>query len=116
MADGTKVRFGALPERGGGFIAALNRDWQKGKADQTGTARFDFGKDLFKGETVAISEGDWHGGTAFFNNPVFLDNFERGNAVTIQGDAGLRFDVSLSGTKRAIADVLKCQEEQDRIE
>ena len=113
MPDGTKVRLGALPEQGGGFIAALHRDWPKPEPGATGVARFDFGVDLFEGATEALSDGEWHGGQAFFNNPAFLENFERGNSVTIQSKGGLEFEFSLTGTFNATKAVLNCQNEQD---
>ncbi|WP_204114230.1 hypothetical protein [Shimia biformata] len=114
MADGTKVRVGVLPQEDGGYIAALNRDWTGIEPNKSGIARFDFGRDLFEGETRSVIEGDWRGGSAFFNNPEFLENFEQGRALTIAGSGGIQFEISLTGTRRAVAEVLKCQEEQDR--
>lgn len=116
VADGTMVRMGALPDENGGYVALLHQDWDEISEGDAGKARFDFGRDLFEGETRGIVEGEWFGVSIFFNNPKFLSNFELGNHVDIESQDGFGFRISLLGTRKAVRQVLKCQEELDFAE
>lgn len=110
--DGTLVQVGFVPNRKGGFVAAYNSSWAKIKDGVVGTVQFDFGTSLFGGDYVGVVKADQFGGYAFFNNPEFIKEFGKRNAVAIKGDKGATLDFSLNGTSRAINAVRTCDTEQ----
>ncbi len=112
--DGTLVQIGFVPNRDGGFVALYNPDWTNVQDGVVGTVQFDFETSLFGGNYVGVAQEELLGGYAFFNNPAFVSEFGRRNAVTVKGDRGDTINVSLKGTARAINAVRQCHSEQHR--
>lgn len=112
--DGTLVQVGLIPDKNGGFFAAYNAAWSKLKDGTVGNVRFDFGKSLFGGEYVGATKDGLHGGYAFFDNPEFIKEFAKRNAVSVKGDAGNSLDLSLKGTTKAINAIRSCDAEQPK--
>lgn len=112
--DGSRVELGVLPEREGAFVAVLNKDWSDLEAGTTGTLNFDIDGELFAGDADVIVDGDWYGGSAFFNNPEFVTDFGKKNSLTVSGDGGRSVTINLKGTSRAINEVKECQKAQNQ--
>jgi hypothetical protein len=109
--DGSRVRIGYLPERSGGFLSVANQSWTDMTEDESFTVRIDLDEVSFGGEVENISDDDWRGGYAFFNNPAFLDEFARRNDITITGPKDQPVSYSLAGTSKALAALKECNDE-----
>jgi hypothetical protein len=112
FADGIRIRFGYLPERDGGFFAALSRDWGHIEAQTAGTVKFLTDQAKFAGEVEMIEEDGWFGGLAFFNNPNLTEELAQRRSIKVIGPQGGTFDVDLTGSFRAITMMKECQSEQ----
>lgn len=110
--DRTRVRLGKLPKENGAFFSASNKEWDHIEEGSSDEFYFDFGDELFKGQIEAKIEGDWYGGYAFFNNPEFLEFLATKTTLTIAGSRRIPLDIDLSGTKRAIDELGRCQAAQ----
>ena len=64
--DGTVVQVGAVPDRQGGFFAALNAAWTEITDGQEGVLTFDFGDAKFAGDALGVIRNGVPGGYAFF--------------------------------------------------
>lgn len=109
---GIRVRFGYVPDREGGFISALSRDWTDVEPGTTGTVKFVTDEAKFAGDAEMIEEDDWKGGWAFFNNPNFVVELAKRRSITVIGPKNT-FDIGLTGSAKAIDEMKKCQAEQD---
>ncbi|GAB5439399.1 hypothetical protein [Falsiruegeria mediterranea] len=114
--DGTVVQVGAVPDRQGGFFAALNAAWTEITDGQEGVLTFDFGDAKFAGDALGVIRHGVPGGYAFFDNPKFVDEFGKRNAVKVTGKSGQSIEVDLKGSQKAIAAVRACQDEQPKQE
>lgn len=110
--DGTLFQVGAIPAENGGFFAAYNKAWTQIEDGASGSVHFDFDGERFGGAAVGKVSGDWHGGYAFFNNPNLAYDFARKYDVTISGGETALTTVDLTGSFKAVEEVLKCQSEQ----
>ena len=110
--DGTRVQIGFDVTRNGGFFAAYHRLWTQIVADEIGTAKFDFGDARFAGDAIGKFSDGWPGGYAFFDNPDFVNEFAKRNAIKFSGESGVWFEVNLSGTRSAIDALRVCQKAQ----
>jgi len=110
--DGIRVRFGYLPDRAGGYFAALSREWTHIEAQTTGIVKFLTDEAKFAGEVEMFEEDGWFGGLAFFNNPALTEELAKRRSITVIGPQGGTFDVDLTGTARAIAAMKECQSAQ----
>lgn len=113
LDEGTRVRIGAVPQRDGGFISVANPSWEAVADDTTSTLTFNFDGELFAGDAVAINDGDLHGNYAFFNNPEFVSDISKRRNMIVSDDDKDLATVDLTGTKKAVDAVLKCQKEQN---
>ena len=52
----------------------------------------------------------------FFDNPKFVDEFGKRNAVKVTGKSGQSIEVNLKGSQKAIEAVRACQDEQPKQE
>lgn len=111
--DGLRVRFGYVPSRDGGFFAAYHKDWTDIVAGETGTIRFVFEDARFKGDIDLVSDGDWFGGFAFFDNPNLQQAFVKKNEMTVLAEDGVTMNVVLKGTSAAFVEVDRCQAAQE---
>lgn len=114
LEDGSRIQIGTVPLRRGGFIAVLNKTWTDVEEGATAVPTFDFDGELFAGEAVAVIDGEWRGGYAFFNNPEFVYGISKRQTLIISGSSGRTVTVDLTGTKNAVDAVKKCQDEQDK--
>lgn len=112
LDDGTLVQFGIAPDRNGGFFAAYNANWTDIAEGQVGALLFDFGPTIFGGEFVGRVENGRPGGYAFFNNPEFVKEFGKRNAVSVKDQNAGTLDFKLTGTMKAINAVRNCDAEQ----
>jgi hypothetical protein len=55
------------------------------------------------------------GGYAFLDNPNFVEEFAKRNSVKFSGESGVWVEISLSGTRQAIAALQRCQKEQPSV-
>lgn len=114
--DGTTVHVGAVPDRQGGFFAAMNPKWTEIAEGQEGVLVFDFGDAKFGGAALGIMRAGLPGGYAFFDNPAFVDEFGKRNSVQVAAKQGDPIEFDLKGSKKAIAAVRACQAEQPKQE
>ncbi|WP_133057643.1 hypothetical protein [Falsiruegeria litorea] len=114
--DGTTVQVGAVPDRQGGFFAALNSNWTEITEGQEGVLTFDFGDAKFAGDALGVIRGGIPGGYAFFDNPAFVDEFGKRSAVKVMGKGGQSIELNLKGSQKAVAAVRACQDEQPKQE
>ena len=114
--DGTLVQVGAVPDRQGGFFAAMNAKWAEITDGQEGVLTFDFGDAKFAGDALGVTRAGLPGGYAFFDNPKFADEFGKRNTVKVSAKGGEMIEFSLKGSQKAIAAVRACQEEQPKQE
>ncbi|MDW3221749.1 MAG: hypothetical protein R8G34_02500 [Paracoccaceae bacterium] len=112
LGDGSEVQLGAEPTLDGGFFAIYNSDWTHISDGVTGEVEFDFGRSRFGGAALGKIENGMPGGYVFFNNPAFVQEFARRQTVRIIGSGGAQFELDLTGTSRAIREVLACQDAQ----
>lgn len=110
--DGTLVQIGVVPSSEGGYFAAYNAEWTNIENGATGVVNFDFGDARFAGEVVGQIHNDLPGGYAYFDNPNFVSEFAKRRAVKVFGENDRMIEINLTGTKKAIEAVLKCQDEQ----
>ncbi|MEM9393289.1 MAG: hypothetical protein AAGA38_05500 [Pseudomonadota bacterium] len=108
LPDESIVEIGFARERGRGYFAIYNAAWTHLEDGRKGVVEFDFGNARFAGETVGRIENGFPGGYAAFNNPAFVDAFARGRSVKIIGTEGAEFELDLTGTHRAIAEIRTC--------
>ena len=108
-SDGPEVQIGVAPTLDGGYLAVYNPAWTHIVEGETGRVEFDFGEARFGGEAVARYEDGVPGGYAYFNNPAFVEEFSRRYDVRITGSRGTIFEMDLTGTRKAVAEVLACQ-------
>jgi hypothetical protein len=109
--DGTRMRMGSLPERKGGFLSIVNKDWTHIDKVATVVVQFDLDGEVFAGDVDYIIEGDLRGGYAFFNNPALVDVFGKKHTVTITGPTERSVSYSLSGTIAALQAIGECRKE-----
>lgn len=109
---GIVLRFGLLPELSGGFVSAMSADWKQIKPGETGLVKFFTSEEKFAGEVEMIEEADMRGGFAFFNNPALPVEFAKRRSLRVVGPGGGEFEVDLTGSARAIAEMERCQEAQ----
>ncbi|WP_164659105.1 hypothetical protein [Tropicibacter sp. Alg240-R139] len=114
--DGTLVQVGAVPDRQGGFFAALNAKWTEIEDGQEGVLTLDFGDAKFAGDALGVIRGGIPGGYAFFDNPKFVDEFGKRSLVTVTGKGGQSVEIDLKGSQKAIVAVRACQDEQPKQE
>lgn len=112
MEDGTLVQVGFVPDRNGGFFAAYNAAWTDIENGAAGTVQFDFEASLFGGDYVGSVVDGMPGGYAYFNNPEFIKEFGKRDAVSITGGKGNALDFRLTGTMKAINATRNCDAEQ----
>lgn len=110
---GIRVEFGFAPDRSGGFFAAYSKDWDTITPDTTRIVRFITDEAKFKGDVDMVTKEGWFGGWAFFNNPNLVVELAQGQSLTVIGPEDGTFEIDLTGTARAIAEVKKCQEGQN---
>lgn len=111
--EGFRIRLGYVPDRAGGFFAALSEDWGHVEPGSKGLVRFISDRDKFAGEVEGIEDGSMRGGWAFFNNPEFAEELAKRRSITVIGPNGGEFDIDLTGSARAINEARRCQSEQD---
>lgn len=111
--EGFRIRLGYVPDRKGGFFAALSEEWGHVEPGSKGLVRFISDKDKFAGEAEGIEDGNMRGGWAFFNNPEFAEELARRRSITVIGPQGGEFDIDLTGSARAIQEAQRCQSEQN---
>lgn len=111
--DGSRMRIGHLPERKGGFLSVVNKSWTDMTDDATFKVRIDLDDVAFGGEVENIVEGEWRGGSAFFNNPAFVDQFAAKNEITITGPKNQPVTYSLAGSSNALNALAECQGAQE---
>jgi hypothetical protein len=112
LADNTRVRIGAVPIREGGFIAVLNKEWQDIDEGATAVLTLDFDGEIFAGDAEAITNGEWRGGYAFFNNPEFVEGIAKRRTLVVSGEGDREVTIDLTGTANAVNAVLDCQKKQ----
>ncbi|MDK3075278.1 hypothetical protein QO034_19535 [Sedimentitalea sp. JM2-8] len=112
--DGMRIRFGYLPDRDGGYFAALSPDWTHIEPQSTGIVKFLTDEAKFAGEVEMIKEDGWFGGRAFFNNPNLTEELAKRRSITVIGPHGGTFEVDLTGSSRAISVMKECQSKQPR--
>ncbi len=112
FADGIRVAFGYLPDRKGGFFAALSADWTDIEPGTSGIVKFITDNAKFAGDVELIEVDGRFGGWAFFNNPNLATEMAARRSITVIGPKGGTFDVDLSGTSRAIRALEECQSDQ----
>lgn len=110
--DGVVVQVGSVPNKNGGFFAAMHADWTDIEEGVENTLKFDFGDAKFKGDGMGVIRSGLPGGYAFFDNPNFVQEFGKRNSVKVWGEKERVVEISLAGTKKAIDAVLACQKEQ----
>lgn len=113
--DGTRVQIGFDIARNGGFFAAYRESWTQIEAGDIGTVKFEFDDARFVGDALGQMSDELPGGYAFFDNPGFVNEFAKRNSVKFSGESGIWFEISLSGTRQAIAAVRNCQKEQPSV-
>jgi len=111
--EGFRIRLGYVPDRQGGFFAALSEDWGHVEPGSTGLVRFISDQDKFAGEVEGIEDGEMRGGWAFFNNPEFAEELARRLSITVIGPNDGEFDIDLTGSARAIQEARRCQSQQN---
>lgn len=110
--DGLRVEFGYLPERNGGFFAAMSADWTSIEPGTGGIVKFITDQAKFAGDVEMIEQEGRRGGWAFFNNPNLTTEMAARRSITVIGPKGGTIEVDLSGTSRAIEAMKDCQAAQ----
>lgn len=110
--SGSIIQVGIVPDKDGAFFAAFNPGWTDIVQGDANQLLFDFGDSRFQGEVLGTAMDGVLGGYAFFDNPEFASEFGRRISVTIKGENGGVETFDLSGSKRAIDTVKKCQNAQ----
>jgi hypothetical protein len=111
--SGILLRFGLLPERSGGFVSALSVDWMQITPGETGLVKFFTSEEKFAGEVEMIEDAGMRGGFAFFNNPALPVEIAKRRSLRVVGPEGGEFEVDLTGSARAIAEMERCQAAQE---
>ncbi len=114
--NGIRIRIGYYPKRGGGFLSGLSKEWDHLEVGSTSIVKFIMDTEKFAGDAEVIEEGEWKGGFAFFNNPDFPTQLARRNSLEIIDPNGVRHTFGLSGTFRTLAQLEKCQSEQEPVD
>lgn len=112
MAEGSEVQIGAEPSLQSGYFAIYNPEWTHIRDDSVGFVEFNFGTARFGGDAVGKIENGVPGGYALFDNPAFLEAFAKGQSVEVTGSSGAVFKMDLTGTSKAVKEVLACQAAQ----
>jgi hypothetical protein len=112
MEDGSEVQIGAEPSVQSGYFAIYNPEWTHIQDDAVGFVEFDFGNSRFGGDAVGRIKNGVPGGYALFDNPAFLEAFAKGQTVKVSGRSGAVFNMDLTGTSKAVKEVLACQAAQ----
>lgn len=110
--SGIRLAFGFLPAQQGGFISALSADWTQLTPGETGLVKFFTSEEKFAGEVEMIERDGLRGGQAFFNNPAFTVELAKRRSLRVVGPEGGAFEVDLTGSARAIAEMERCQAAQ----
>ncbi|MEM6889267.1 MAG: hypothetical protein AAF636_14125 [Pseudomonadota bacterium] len=113
VEDGSEVQIGVDPTLKGGYLAIYNAAWTHLKEGDVAFVEFDFGASRFGGDVEVRFKNHVPGGYAFFNNPRFVEEFARRFDVRIVGSRGTEYGIDLTGTRKAIAEVLACQSGTD---
>lgn len=112
MKDGSEVQIGAEPSLQSGYFAIYNPEWMHIQDDSVGFVEFNFGNARFGGDAVGKIQDGVPGGYALFDNPAFLEAFAKGQTVEVTGSSGAIFKMDLTGTFKAVKEVLGCQAAQ----
>lgn len=110
--SGIRFVLGFLPDRDGGFIAALNTEWTHLTPGDKAVVKFFTSEEKFAGEVEMIERDGLHGGWAFFNNPAFVSEIAKRRSLRIVGPEGGEFELDLTGSALAIAEMKRCQAAQ----
>jgi hypothetical protein len=110
--DGIVAEFGYVPDRKGGFFAALSENWTGIEPGSGGIVKFITEETKFAGDVEMIEADGRFGGWAFFNNPAFVTEIAARRSITVIGPEGGTFDLDLRGTSRAITMLKECQASQ----
>lgn len=110
--SGIRIEFGYMPDRDGGFFAAMSEDWTGIKPGTNGTVKFITEAAKFAGDVEMIEVDGRLGGLAFFDNPNFTEEMAARRSITVIGPEGNTFEVDLKGTSRAIKILKECQSAQ----
>ncbi|MFD0911285.1 hypothetical protein [Ruegeria arenilitoris] len=110
--SGIRLAFGYLPDLEGGFISAFSADWLERPLDETGNVKFFTSEEKFAGEVEMMVRDGMPGGRAFFNNPAFALEIAKRRSLRVLGPEGGEFEVDLTGSARAIAEMERCQAAQ----
>ncbi len=110
--SGIRFVLGFLPDRDGGFIAALSTDWTHLTPGDNAVVKFFTSEEKFAGEVEMIERDGLYGGWAFFNNPAFVSEIAKRRSLRIVGPEGGEFELDLTGSALAIAEMKRCQAAQ----
>ena len=107
-----KIRLGYLPLEAGAFISVASTEWGDLSPNNILKVRLLFDDVMYAGDTETFTDGNFSGGYSFFNSPLFLSDFTKRSTMTIIDPDGVKNEVNLKGTAKAVTKMQECQEKQ----
>jgi hypothetical protein len=110
--DGSDVRIGFDPEKGNGYLMAMNADWGDIEDDKTYPVSFDVDGQVYQGEGKGLHLDGLPGLDIAFDSADFLMDIAQKQTLTLSNAEGEVMSIDLTDSYAALEAAVACQQNQ----
>jgi hypothetical protein len=110
--DGSDVRIGFDPEKGNGYLMAMNNAWGDIEDDKIYPISFDVDGQHYEGEGKGVHLDDMPGVDIGFDSGDFLMDIATKQTLTLNSEAGEVMSIDLTDSHAALEAAVACQQNQ----
>ena len=110
--DGSDVRIGFDPEKGNGYLMAMNAAWGDIEDDKTYPISFDVDGQTYNGDATGVHLDGVPGVDIAFDSGDFLMDIATKQTLSLSNESGEVMAIDLTDSHAALEAAVACQENQ----
>jgi hypothetical protein len=110
--DGSDVRIGFDPEKGNGYLMAMNQAWGDIEDDKTYPISFDVDGSVYNGEGKGVHLDGVPGVDIAFDSGDFLMDIAKKQTLSLSSESGEVMSIDLTDSFAALEAAVNCQQNQ----
>ncbi|WP_444453270.1 hypothetical protein ACTTAI_19685 [Rhodobacter capsulatus] len=110
--DGSDVRIGFDPEKGNGYLMAMNAAWGDIEDDKTYPISFDVDGQTYNGDAKGVHLDGVPGVDIAFDSSDFLMDIAQKQTLSLSNDSGEVMSIDLTDSYAALEAAVACQQNQ----